>query len=41
MDSEDFRNWSHQAADWGADYRETPARPAGARQHRSPATSRR
>ena len=23
MDSEEFRHWSHKAADWGADYRET------------------
>jgi aromatic-L-amino-acid decarboxylase len=23
MDSEDFRNWSRRAADWGADYRDT------------------
>jgi aromatic-L-amino-acid/L-tryptophan decarboxylase len=23
MDGEDFRKWSHKAADWGADYRET------------------
>jgi aromatic-L-amino-acid decarboxylase len=23
MDSEEFRQWSHKAADWGADYRET------------------
>ena len=31
MDSEDFRKWSHRAADWGADYRGTirdlPVRP--------------
>ncbi|MGV3548672.1 pyridoxal phosphate-dependent decarboxylase family protein [Rhizobium sp.] len=23
MDAEEFRHWSHKAADWGADYRET------------------
>ena len=23
MDGEEFRHWSHKAADWGADYRET------------------
>ena len=41
MDSEDFRKWSRKAADWGADYREHLARPAGARPRRSPARSRR
>ena len=30
MDSDDFRQWSHTAADWGADYRDDAARAAGA-----------
>ncbi len=36
MDGEDFRDWSHKAADWGADYRDTLRdRPVRARRGRA------